>query len=922
MRIDRRTAMIWGSVILTRGVDALVPLTSIPLLMASPLPTPPLSGDLDPLLIDDGPEGLTAHSLYASRLQWKNPGGDWLDADGVQQGSKPFGLSAPFVRDQTGQVMLNVTPLVKQGEWPQIVLRGVGPSTTAIFTARESATPPKLTITYTDGSTATMVPVADAEANLSTWAAMGSQVTFQVCDGGPNTYIRFPQPDKPVVSAQLSLTINRIFSGGRIGAFRFAIHLDPIPTEHFTLKGDPRIFFETEAFEDAGVPYYIKVNVFGGPESWMKDAKHQRTVVTTEDGRRALQVTFDPTENGALSASICFPEFDEADEAAWEFDIRLLPDMLTGPTDGFKLFAGCSSSTTPDDLAFSKWAGTNTPGRCGTLLAGNGGAKSHGNDGWSLRWDCHKSPPRGHPLYGRFLPMQYVYWPGQSDFYGDSLPWLMTHKSLQVGRWYTVTQRAKVNTCVGTNYLKDAEFDGYIDHTLAVRHRDFYLRTTDDPLIAHDPTTRVKSKLAIGRIWLNTYHGGTAFPTSRCSFQVRSFRAAVFKRTYVIGNQSNPPTSKVPKWLQNKAVNEWVSIQRTAMSDYDLSVINAAGLNPGQWEYGSPVKGIFAFSGGTVKGGNTLLIFGGGGAGGWAGNEVRALDLSQDAPRWTTLIPPSNANAVWSNRTGSPEKVSHPYMKDGKPNARHSYWEPQFIDASGEFMAFGCSNVWESDNGQWKNVDSYNLARGAWNPPGTNPDLPWNRGWDGNLIVKHPVTEDVYAFFQEKICVWRHLTNAWSDLCSPSPFGRWDKTFGAVDHHTNSILIIGKAIGGRLAHRIDCKNGVITGGDLVGPYSKEIVDSINVVAQSDNASGIAYDPGLRAFLVYQCTQKMFKLTPRGNDWYVDILPLTGTPPLNVPDCGGLWGRFQYLPTLRGVVIMQPGPNGGPWNQNTFFVKTS
>jgi len=33
------------------------------------------------------------------------------------------------------------------------------------------------------------------------------------------------------------------------------------------------------------------------------------------------------------------------------------------------------------------------------------------------------------------------------------------------------------------------------------------------------------AKLAIGHIWLNSYHGGTTTPISRCSFQVRNFRA-------------------------------------------------------------------------------------------------------------------------------------------------------------------------------------------------------------------------------------------------------------------------------------------------------------------------------------------------------------------------------------------------------------
>jgi hypothetical protein len=123
--------------------------------------------------------------------------------------------------------------------------------------------------------------------------------------------------------------------------------------------------------------------------------------------------------------------------------------------------------------------------------------------------------------------MQYVYWPGQFDFYGDPWEWGLQNRSLQAGEWYTITQRCKVNTCVGTDFKKDAEFDGYINQKLALRKRGFYQRTTDRPLIALPPYN-VRSKLAIGRIWLNTYHGETALPLARCSFQVRNFRAAKF----------------------------------------------------------------------------------------------------------------------------------------------------------------------------------------------------------------------------------------------------------------------------------------------------------------------------------------------------------------------------------------------------------
>lgn len=484
-------------------------------------PPPVVPGGEDPLLIYDRTGGITDTHVYSRLIAWKNRGGDWLDANGVAQGPKPFG-EAVLGTGQSGRTSIDVTPLVVQGSEPSLVLRAIANSGMApLFrvAARESGTGAAILVVHTDGSSESLPVAYDAECNTTTAYELGGNPSMTV--GGSSAYLRFPAPVKPVRQAKLVLdaTVN---TGGKLVVYKFAVHRDPKPADTLTLKGDPRVFFETECFDDA--PYYIRTRIFGGPPPAIPDEWNQRAVVGVEGGR-ALQVTFDPRGSSALSASVCFPNFDEADEAAWEFDIRLMPDLLTGLADGIKLFAGCSSSTKNDDAYFAGWAGTNTPGRCGTLLAGNGGSKAHGNDGWSLRWDSWNSPPAPHPLHGRFLPMQYAYWPEQADYYGDPWSWNLQHTSLEVGRWYTITQRCKVNTCAGTAYAKDAEFDGYIDHRLALRRRGFYLRTTDTPLIALPPYN-VRSKLAIGRIWLNSYHGGTSVPKARCSFQVRNFRVA------------------------------------------------------------------------------------------------------------------------------------------------------------------------------------------------------------------------------------------------------------------------------------------------------------------------------------------------------------------------------------------------------------
>jgi hypothetical protein len=499
----------------------------------APLPTP--SGG-DALAIYDGPQntsgsppgGVSSSFLYQYWLPWKNnKTGDWIDAAGVAQGTTPF-VQFSIATGAVGSAWADVSAAIKKST--SLVLRGVG-GAAVVCNSRESGSGPKLAYDTPSGQI-THNALADAECNPSTAYEMGANPTWTVSSAN-GIYLSFPAAPAGWTKATLVLPLNKVWTGGKINVYRFAWGgiSYPGPADTLSLKGDSRVFLQTESFED--IPPYLNALIFGTANS--PDTYHQRAVVDTDVGR-ALQVTFDPHVNGALTAAVMFPNGDEADEAAWEFEARFLPDMLAGLTQGFKFFAGASSSTKPDDAYFSSIYKTQV-GRAGTLLAGNGGAKSHGDDGWSTRFDMFMSPGPSHPLYQHFAPMQYCYWPLQSTDYGDPHLWNGAGFTPAVNEWHRYSMRLKVNSCVGTVYQKDAELDCYLDGILAHRWRGFYLRTTDDPKIMHAPynvgpdgkTYDVKSKLRIGRIWLNTYHGGLAFPAARCSFQVRNLRVAKFQ---------------------------------------------------------------------------------------------------------------------------------------------------------------------------------------------------------------------------------------------------------------------------------------------------------------------------------------------------------------------------------------------------------
>ena len=387
-------------------------------------------------------------------------------------------------------------------------------------------------------------------------------------------------------------------------------------------------------------------------------------------------------------------------------------------------------------------------------------------------------------------------------------------------------------------------------------------------------------------------------------------------------------TPTVPAWLSRIPAFQWAQIANTAMttirSSPDYARIQGAGLDPGDGSFGDPQKGIYAFSGGTIKGGTTMLVFGGGGAGAWAGNEVRALDLSDDVPIWRIPVGPSPASAVWNRFAQG--RSSHVYMQDCKPNARHSYWGPQFIDSHGpfanSFFIFMCGQVWETDADMafpdQQTVDSLDWTTRTWRAPGTHAFIPANRTWAGPWTCKHPATEDVFVATYTTVQKWSALTNAWTKVCD-APADITHRGMAAIDPDTDTILRLGwstGAVGAAFnAHAIDISTGRLTVGPLTGPA----VNSIVVDSFAAILGGLVYDPGLRCFLLFQGNGRMLKITRAADQsWYVDFVEIAGTPPPVDTRLGqgALAGRMQYVAALKGVCILFD------YRQNAYFVRTS
>jgi hypothetical protein len=186
---------------------------------------------------------------------------------------------------------------------------------------------------------------------------------------------------------------------------------------------------------------------------------------------KALRVKIAEGSTGALSTSYKFQRETgaEPEEVYFRYYLRLADDW-NQTLQGGKL-----------------------PGISGTYgIAGWGGRKSDGTDGWSARGSFRLTIPKGNPLGGRTPIGTYCYHADMRGHYGDVWGWQNDYLGfLENNRWYCVEQYLKLNTPA----VADGILRAWIDGRPAFEKTDIRFRMVD--------------KLKIEQVWMNVYHGGT-----------------------------------------------------------------------------------------------------------------------------------------------------------------------------------------------------------------------------------------------------------------------------------------------------------------------------------------------------------------------------------------------------------------------------
>jgi hypothetical protein len=155
---------------------------------------------------------------------WDRKGGDWIDRNGVRHGSATWAsvqtLSGPeaLVKAYALDVTNVVTRVFADKRWCALRVAASGAHRNVAGLWHASGAPPSLQVTYQDGST--------AELRCAITAAVITGVPNQVQPEIPlPMFVEFERPTKPVLNAQLQLTVTR--HPGSIAASIGVYLLDP-----------------------------------------------------------------------------------------------------------------------------------------------------------------------------------------------------------------------------------------------------------------------------------------------------------------------------------------------------------------------------------------------------------------------------------------------------------------------------------------------------------------------------------------------------------------------------------------------------------------------------------------------------------------------------------------------------------------------
>lgn len=425
----------------------------------------------------------------AALLKWQHYMGDWRDAENVPQGNTAYATATLADNETLNRTEWNVTRLVQ--EWNEgrfqnqgIFLRGLHGRGTYHFRSREYKDPgqhPQLLIATQDGMV-TLAPVADTYLEPSTYRSLGDSETLKVAMNSNNALLRFDLSNiakgTKVTSATLRLYTYAQYGGGSMvaGVFRCC-------QGHDVPDSVPILGLALQYPEDEGIvdnPYVLFFADFESsrwPDKWTYTAGRVDAISTDPDR------LFEPFQDKALRAKIA-----KGANHAMSLTYKFKKETGREPEEIFFRYYLRFGNDWNQSIQGGK-----LPGISGTYgVAGWGGRRSDGTNGWSARGAFHRTIAEGNPLAGTHPIGTYCYHADQPGIYGEVWLWQKDYRGyLQKNRWYCIEQYLRMNS----PGKKDGIIRAWVDGHLAFEKTDIRFRNVE--------------RLRIEQVWMNVYHGGT-----------------------------------------------------------------------------------------------------------------------------------------------------------------------------------------------------------------------------------------------------------------------------------------------------------------------------------------------------------------------------------------------------------------------------
>jgi hypothetical protein len=322
-----------------------------------------------------------------------------------------------------------------------------------------------------------------------------------------------------------------------------------------------------------------------------------------------------------------------------------------------------------------------------------------------------------------------------------------------------------------------------------------------------------------------------------------------------------------PTWSVDQARWSWRRIEGSSLA----AVPGLAGAP-------SAAARIDAWAGMAVDE-RTATIYVGASGGDWTypGNEVVALSLGVDAPRWTVLMAPTPLDLT---------TLGQPYYSDGHPASRQVHYRSVFVERRGRLLLLG-GDV--AGSVELQNLDAFDPVAAAWDPPESFPNLPFVGDGEEPAIAEDPDTGNVWIFGNAQVHCWIEATNRWAAVV---PGGLMQSGYGlaaAMDTRRHRILLVGAERGDVFTFSIDDLTWTST-ETVVGPAHAAGLVFVRGATEGDDVFLLrTAEAGPHVLAIDPETLAPVELTPTGGE----AIPVAAN---------GVFGRFRAAPTLGGVVF--------------------